>query len=252
MAFSGKRILVTGSSRGIGYATAAHFLSTGARVAINGRTIASTTQGIEQLGGGDQLIAASGDIGTAAGCVSVVETAAKGLGGLDILVNSAGVAYFLPVEASDEAIWNTTIDTNLKGTFFCMRAALSYLRHSEGNIVNLASDAGLIGENGLTVYCASKGGVVNLTRAMALELAPSIRVNCVCPGYVDTDMVRRDGIDQADDPQAAEQVIIDYAPLKRMSTPGEIAKAIAYLASDDAAFITGSALPIDGGSTAGH
>ena len=141
MAFSGKRILVTGSSRGIGYATAAHFLSTGARVAINGRTIASTTQGIEQLGGGDQLIAASGDVGTAAGCVSVVEAAAKGLGGLDILVNSAGVAYFLPVEASDEAIWNATIDTNLKGTFFCMRAALSYLRDSEGNIVNLASDA---------------------------------------------------------------------------------------------------------------
>jgi NAD(P)-dependent dehydrogenase (short-subunit alcohol dehydrogenase family) len=87
---------------------------------------------------------------------------------------------------------------------------------------------------------------------MALELAPSVRVNCVCPGYVDTDMVRRDVIDQADDPKSAEQVIIGYAPLKRMSTPGEIAKAIAYLASDDAAFITGSALPIDGGSTAGH
>ena len=234
MAFSGKRILVTGSSRGIGYATAAHFLSTGARVAINGRTVASTAQGIKQLGGGDQLIAASGDVGTAAGCVSVVEAAAKGLGGLDILVNSAGVAYFLPVEASDEAIWNATIDTNLKGTFFCIRAALPYLRDSEGNIVNLASDAGLIGENGLTVYCASKGGVVNLTRAMALELAPSVRVNCVCPGYVDTDMVRRDVIDQADDPKSAEQAIIGYAPLKRMSTPGEIAKAIAYLASDDA------------------
>ena len=181
-----------------------------------------------------------------------MEAAAKGFGGLDILVNSAGVAYFLPVETSDEKIWNATIDTNLKGTFFCVRAALPYLRESEGNIVNLASDAGLIGENGLTVYCASKGGVVNLTRAMALELAPSIRGNCVCPRYVDTDMVRRDFIDQADNPKSAEQAIISNSPLKRMSTPDEIAKAIAYLASDDAAFITGSALPIDGGSTAGH
>jgi NAD(P)-dependent dehydrogenase (short-subunit alcohol dehydrogenase family) len=96
MALSGKRILVTGSSRGIGYATAAHFLSTGARVAINGRTVASTAQGIEQLGGGDQLIAASGDVGTAAGCVSVVEAAAKGLGGLDILVTRPGLPTFYP------------------------------------------------------------------------------------------------------------------------------------------------------------
>jgi NAD(P)-dependent dehydrogenase (short-subunit alcohol dehydrogenase family) len=133
-----------------------------------------------------------------------------------------------------------------------MRAAAGPLRDSGGNIVNVASDAGLIGEKGLSVYCASKGGVVNLTRAMALELAPTVRVNCVCPGYVDTDMVRRDGIDQADDPQAAEQAIVDYAPLKRISKPAEIAKAIAYLAGEDALFITGSALQIDGGSTAGH
>lgn len=252
MAFSGKRILVTGSSRGIGYAAARFFLESGARVAVNGRTLESTTAGLDRLGGGGQLVAAAGDIGSAAGCESVVTAAAEGLGGLDILVNSAGVAYFLSVEASDELIWDTTINTNLKGTFFCMRAALPHLHDSGGNIVNVASDAGLIGESGLSVYCASKGGVVNLTRAMALELAPAIRVNCVCPGYVDTDMVRRDGIDQADDPQKAEQAIIDYAPLKRISTPTEIAKAIGYLASEDAAFITGSALQIDGGSTAGH
>jgi NAD(P)-dependent dehydrogenase (short-subunit alcohol dehydrogenase family) len=144
------------------------------------------------------------------------------------------------------------LDVNLKGTFFCIRAALAALRDSKGNIVNLASDAGLIGELGLTVYCASKGGVVNMTRAMALELAPDVRVNCVCPGYVDTDMVRRDGIEQADDPAAAEQAVIDYAPLKRIATPGEIATAIVYLASDDARFVTGAAFQIDGGSTAGR
>ena len=144
------------------------------------------------------------------------------------------------------------LDVNLKGTFFCIRTALAALRDSKGNIVNLASDAGLIGELDSTVYCASKGGVVNMTRAMALELAPDVRVNCVCPGYVDTDMVRRDGIEQADDPAAAEQAVINYAPLKRIATPAEIATAIVYLASDDARFVTGAAFQIDGGSTAGR
>ncbi|SVA72061.1 uncharacterized protein METZ01_LOCUS124915 [marine metagenome] len=252
MAFSGKRVLVTGSSRGIGQAAARQFFQSGAQVAVNGRTPDSTAAGMAALGDSDRLVAAPGDVSSVAGCEAVVAAAVEGLGGLDILVNSAGVAFFLPLEDSDEAVWDATLDTNLKGTFFCMRAAAGPLRDSGGNIVNVASDAGLIGEKGLSVYCASKGGVVNLTRAMALELAPTVRVNCVCPGYVDTDMVRRDGIDQADDPQAAEQAIVDYAPLKRISKPAEIAKAITYLAGEDALFITGSALQIDGGSTAGH
>ncbi|MDP7218026.1 MAG: glucose 1-dehydrogenase [Arenicellales bacterium] len=252
MAFSGKRVLVTGSSRGIGQAVARQFFQSGAQVAVNGRTPDSTAAGMAALGDSDRLVAAPGDVSSVAGCEAVVAAAVEGLGGLDILVNSAGVAFFLPLEDSDEAVWDATLDTNLKGTFFCMRAAAGPLRDSGGNIVNVASDAGLIGEKGLSVYCASKGGVVNLTRAMALELAPTVRVNCVCPGYVDTDMVRRDGIDQADDPQAAEQAIVDYAPLKRISKPAEIAKAITYLAGEDALFITGSALQIDGGSTAGH
>ena len=252
MEFSGKRVLVTGSSRGIGQATARLFCESGAQVAVNGRTPDSTAAGMAALGDSDRLVAAPGDVSSVAGCEAVVGAAVEELGGLDILVNSAGVAFFLPLDDSDEAVWDATLDTNLKGTFFCVRAAADPLRESGGNIVNVASDAGLIGEKGLSVYCASKGGVVNLTRAMALELAPAVRVNCVCPGYVDTDMVRRDGIDQADDPQSAEQTIVDYAPLKRISKPTEIAKAIAYLAGEDALFITGSALQIDGGSTAGH
>ena len=252
MEFSGKRVLVTGSSRGIGQATARLFCESGAQVAVNARTPDSTAAGMAALGDSDRLVAAPGDVSSVAGCEAVVGAAVEELGGLDILVNSAGVAFFLPLDDSDEAVWDATLDTNLKGTFFCVRAAADPLRESGGNIVNVASDAGLIGEKGLSVYCASKGGVVNLTRAMALELAPAVRVNCVCPGYVDTDMVRRDGIDQADDPQSAEQTIVDYAPLKRISKPTEIAKAIAYLAGEDAVFITGSALQIDGGSTAGH
>lgn len=246
-----KRVLVTGGTRGIGRGAVEAFLESGARVAINGRTAESTTAAIAELGEGERLIAAPGDVATASGCESITKTAINELGGLDILVNSAGVASLGPIEDFDEAAWDQTLDVNLKGTFFCIRSALAALRDSKGNIVNLASDAGLIGALDLVVYCASKGGVVNMTRAMALELAPDVRVNCVCPGYVDTDMVRRDGIEQASDPVAQEQSLIDEAPLKRIATPGEIASAIIYLASDDARFVTGAAFQIDGGTTAG-
>ncbi len=252
MEFADKCVLVTGSSRGIGRATAVAFLERGASVAINGRTGESVAAAMSYLGANDRVISAPGDLSTVAGCEAVVNAAIAGLGGIDVLVNGAGVAYHATIENSVEEIWDRTLDVNLKGTFFCSRAALAMLREREGAIVNIASDAGLLGERGLAVYCASKGGVVNLTRAMALDLAPRVRVNCVCPGYVDTDMVRRDYIDQADDPEAAEREVNEVAPMKRMAQPDEIAKAILYLASSDAGFITGAALPIDGGSTAGY
>lgn len=250
--FTGKRVLVTGGSRGIGWSAVRAFLDAGAHVALNGRTSESTAAGIAALGDPQGIVPAPGDVGTASGCEAIVGTALQGLGGLDVLVNNAGIAREARIEDSDEALWDDTLDVNLKGTFFCSRAALQALRATRGNIVNLASDAGLMGNPNLSVYCASKGGVVNMTRAMALELAPAVRVNCVCPGYVDTDMVRRDGIELADDPAAEEQALIDYAPLKRIATPAEIAAAILYLASDEARFITGAALQIDGGATAGR
>ncbi len=250
--FAGKRVLVTGGSRGIGRAAVEAFLENGARVALNGRTAQSTAAALAELGNNESLLSAPGDVATAAGCEAMVAAAVKGLGGLDILVNCAGVDRHGRLGNIDEETWDYIIDINLKGTFFCIQASLSALRESGGNVVNIGSDAGLMGSEDLIVYCASKGGVVNMTRAMALELAPGIRVNCVCPGYVDTDMVRRDGIEQADDPAAAEQKVIDYAPLRRMGEPAEIASAILYLASDDARFVTGAALQIDGGSTAGQ
>lgn len=254
MTFDRTRVLVTGGSRGIGRATVAEFLKQGARVAVNGRTETSTQAGISAQSETHckQLVAAPGDIGTVAGCTAAVQVAATQLGGLDVLVNSAGVGWTGPLSEVDEATWDGMLDINLKGTFFCCQAALPHLIASGGNIVNLGSDAGLIGDAGMSAYCASKGGVVNLTRALALELAAAVRVNCVCPGYVDTDMVRRDGIEQAPDPTEAEQQVIEYAPLKRMGTPREIACAIVYLASREAGFVTGAALQIDGGTTAGH
>lgn len=248
--FAGKRVLITGGTRGIGRSAVEAFLAAGARVAVNGSTVQSTENAIATLG--IEAIGVPGDISRAETCKLVVETAVAELGGLDVLVNCAGISGDGPVDDVTEALWDQVMDINLKGTFFCIHAALPHLRASHGNVVNLASDAGLIGEVGLAVYCASKGGVVNLTRALALELAPDVRVNCVCPGYVDTDMVRRDIIDASPDPMATETALANLAPLKRIADPEEIATAILYLASPHARFITGSALQIDGGTTAGH
>ena len=250
--FADKRVLVTGGSRGIGRAVVEAFLKAGARVALNGSTAQTVDSAIAELGGGDRLAAAPGNIGAVAGCQAAVRAAIEGLGGLDVLVNSAGVGDEASIEETNEALWDKTLDVNLKGTFFSCQAALAALRAVKGNIVNVASVTGLMPDVNLSAYCASKGGLVNLTRAMALELAPNVRVNCVCPGFVDTDMIRRDLIDKSDDPAATEQVLVDYAPLKRTATPEEIAYSVLYLASHDAGFITGSALQIDGGASAGH
>ena len=251
MDFTDKRVLVTGSSRGIGFDIAKTFLEAGARVAINGSTEQSVSAALEKFGDSEHTIAAPGNIGTVAGCESAVQTAIEALGGLDILVNNAGVGAGRSIADCDEEMWDAHCDVNLKGLFFCCRAAISELTKSTGNIVNIASDAGLMGVPGITVYCGTKGGVVNMARAMALELAPDVRVNCVCPGYVDTDMIRI-SVKKKPDPEAAWQKMIDYAPLKRIASTEEIAHAVLYLASDNARFITGASLAIDGGTTAGR
>ena len=246
--FEGKRVLVTGGSRGIGRATVEAFREAGARVAVNGRTAESTAEGIVAMGD-DGLIAAPGDIGTVAGCEAAVGAALDAFGGLDVLVNSAGVAKARSVETCDEAFWDEVIDINLKGTFFCIRAAAAALRESRGSIVNVASTSGLTGDANLSTYCASKGGVVLLTKALSAEFAPDVRINCVCPGWVDTDMAKV-YINRSDDPAAARAEINADSPMGRIARPDEIAASILYLASKAAGIVTGVVLPIDGGSMA--
>ncbi len=249
MDFTDKRVLVTGASRGIGKATAAAFLGHGAKVAVNGSSTETTARAIDELGGG-AIVAAPGDVATKAGCDAVVGAALDGLGGLDVLINYAGVFESGLVEDVDEAAWDRMIDINVKGVFFCTRAAIGALRAAGGNIVNTASVSGLIGHPDSAVYCASKGAVVNMTRALALEFAPAVRVNCVCPGAVDTDMMRQ-GLAPGPEVEAALAESAAWHPLNRIATAEEIAAAMLYLASDDARFVTGAALAIDGGAAAG-
>lgn len=250
MDFSGKAVLVTGASRGIGKATARAFLDAGARVAVNGRTEASVAAALVELDAEGRAVAAPGDVATVAGCEAVVKAALEQLGGLDVLVNNAGTFARASMADTDEEVYNYVIDANLKSTFFCSRAALPALKASRGSIVNIASQSGINGYPDTTAYCAAKGAVVNLTRAMALELAPEIRVNSICPGVVETDMTRQ-GFAIGGDSEAGLLGQAQKYPVKRLGTVEEIAFAVLYLASPQAGFITAEALVIDGGQTAG-
>jgi NAD(P)-dependent dehydrogenase (short-subunit alcohol dehydrogenase family) len=250
MSFEDKRVLVTGSSRGIGLATARAFLDRGARVAINGRSEGSVEAAMDTLGSHDRLAPAPGDVSSLAACDAVVGQAVEALGGLDILVNNAGIYVIKSVEDTDEALWDGILDTGLKAAFFCSRAALPALRDSKGTIINISSSAGLMGFPRIAAYCAAKAGLVNLTRSLALELAPDVRVNCVCPGPVDTAMGRTN-LDQQLSPAEARTAFEGDIPLGRMGEPEEVADAIVWLASGSSSYVTGAIIAVDGGRTVG-
>ena len=251
MDFTDKRVLVTGGTRGIGRAAVAGFLKHGARVAVAGSGQASVGRALADLDAGEQAVAAPGNLETVAGCEAVVGRALAALGGLDVLVNNAGIGIGAPIEEAEEAMWDRVHNLNLKSYYFCTKYAVAALREAGGNVVNVASVLGLIAQKGhAAIYCASKAGVVNMTRALALELAPTVRVNAICPGYLDTDMIREEAAEKGAE---LYDWIADWTPMGRIGRPDEVTGGILYLASEElASFVTGTALVADGGAAAGH
>jgi NAD(P)-dependent dehydrogenase (short-subunit alcohol dehydrogenase family) len=244
---AGKIALVTGAGSGIGRATARRLAAEGARVACIDLALdaaGETARAIEKAGG--TAWAARVDVTDQAAGERIVAETVEHFGGLTTLVNSAGVRPVTGDKAPPADEWQRVVDVNLTGTYFISRAGAKAIEASDGgSITNLASIFGLVGGSLAPSYAASKGAVVNLTRQMALQWAPRVRVNCVCPGVIETPMTAA----LRADPGWREAVLQRY-PLGRFGQPEDVAAAILYLASDDAAFVTGVALPVDGGYTA--
>lgn len=256
MRLAGKVALVTGGGSGIGRAIAECFAGEGAVVAVldvNGPAAAATASAITAVGG--RVMAIAADVARASEVQAAVATCVRAFGGLDILVNSAG-ALGTPgrVIDSSEEEWDQLFAVNVKGSFLCAKYAVPEMqRRGGGAIVNLASTAGLVGSPVLGPYSASKGAVVLMTRSMALNHAPDkIRVNCVCPGAIETPMLEATFASQPTPERQAQlrRESLSKHPLGRFGRPEEVARAVLYLVSDDASFVTGIALPVDGGRVA--
>ncbi len=249
---AGKTAIVTGAASGIGRATAELFAGEG--VAVVGVDVdpsgASVVETIESAGGIARFIEA--DVTRRLDCGAVVEAARGAYGGVDILVNNAGITRRATILETSEAEWDRIMEVNVKAIYLLSGAAIPLMiERGGGAIVNTASGWGLAAGPRAAAYCASKGAVVQLTKAMAIDHASDgIRVNCVCPGDVDTPMLESEAEDLGAPP--AEFLIAAAArPVQRVGSPEEIAAAILYLAGDDAAFVTGAALVIDGGGLLG-
>jgi meso-butanediol dehydrogenase/(S,S)-butanediol dehydrogenase/diacetyl reductase len=253
MSFAGKAILVTGSTTGIGEACAKVFAASGAAVMVSGRNEQrgqTVVEAIRTAGGRAEFTAV--DLRTAVACERLIATTVESFGGLDVLVNNAGILYSAnALETTDEQ-WLDTLAVNVNALFYLSRAAVRHMRAvGRGAIVNVASEWGLNGEPGHVAYCASKGAVIQITRCMALDHAQDgIRVNSVCPGEIHTRMV--DGIltKKGGDPATNLKALAAGIPMRRLASPAEVAWCVHFLASDRASYVTGTNLPVDGGNDA--
>ncbi len=236
--------VVTGSSRGIGRAIALKLASLGAKVVVNYYASEDAAQEVveEIKSGGGEAIAVQADVKDAERAKELIGAALEAFGRLDILVNNVGITRDTLLMRMKEDDWDIVMNTNLKGTFNCTKAAQrTMIRQRYGRIINITSVSGIAGQVGQANYSASKAGVIGFTKAVARELGTrNITVNAVAPGYVPTDQT-------ADLPQELIDYILELTPLKRPGTAEEIANAVAFLASEEASYVSGQVLGVDGG-----
>jgi len=242
---SNKTVLVTGAGKGIGRAIALAFAQSGARVAINDHEIPEDLS--ELLGqcteAADEAIFCQADVSQADAVAEMVAQVSDELGTIDVLVNNAGISRPKPFLELTEADWNQTLDINLKSVFLCSQQVLPAMQEKgEGCIINIASELGYLGRAEFAPYTASKGGIITLTRSLAREFAPTIRINAIAPGPCDTEMLHS----EINTPEQMEQEL--DIPMQRFGKPEEIAATAVFLASEHAGFYCGDVLSPNGGS----
>jgi len=250
--FAGKKVFISGGATGIGRAAAFLFARQGAVVTIFDWDVDNGEKCIQEiLAAGGNGIFLSGNLIYPDEVEKAVEQSLNAFGGIDILINNAGVESSYSVHEMPVEEWDRVMAVNLRGMYLMAKAVIPIMKKSGGGaIVNTASISGLVGWPLSAAYCASKGGVIQLTKQMAVDYArDNIRVNCVAPGTTLTPLIER-LFQQESDPEQAKQQIARMHPLGRFARPEEIAQAILFLASEDASFITGAVLPVDGGYTA--
>jgi NAD(P)-dependent dehydrogenase (short-subunit alcohol dehydrogenase family) len=240
-----KVAIVTGSASGIGLGIAQLFTKEGAKVVFSDINSKSGKAAADAAASKDgNAIFVECDISNAESVKNLVVKTLESFGTVDILINNAGILYQKPISETTDEEWNTVINTNLKGPFLLTREVLQvFEKHGKGKIVNIASIAGIIGYENLSAYCASKGGIIAMTRSLALEFAPKkINVNCICPGAIKTGMTK-----VIEENEAMLKQTLTSIPAGRMGNPIDIANAALYLASDESEYVTGASIVVDGG-----